>query len=539
MAPASPRSITTSPTQGKSRRRKGGLLTGGAWVTTRKIVQYASLAAFILFFIRATQGGWSGSVVNLPMRLDPLMALSHLLASRAAVAGSAVALALVALSVVFGRAWCGWICPLGTTLDLVHPTPARRNKHRESPAQAWRGVKYILLIMILAAALLGNQTLLFLDPLAIFQRTLTVSIWPALNTGVTWVESLAYRIPGFDGPISAIDAWIRPTVLPLAPLYFRDTFLFAGLFAAVLGLDLFAQRFWCRYLCPLGAMLGFIGKASLFQRRLSEPCKGCTLCTDVCPTGTIDPAKGYASDPAECTMCLDCLETCPRGLTTFAPRLSLAPWNEYDPSRREGLLGLGTAFVAVALFRSDGLSARSTPTLLRPPGVPQNNKDLVAFTRCTRCGECLRVCPTGGLQPAVFDAGVEGLGSPILMPRLGYCDYSCNACGQACPVQAIPPLSLDAKRLQVIGKAYIDQNRCIAWAEHTPCIVCQEMCPVPEKAVVLETAQVWAPGGSHAELQLPHMLQDLCIGCGICEYKCPAAGEAAIRVINTTIGAQT
>ncbi len=99
-------------------------------------------------------------------------------------------------------------------------------------------------------------------------------------------------------------------------------------------------------------------------------------------------------------------------------------------------------------------------------------------------------------------------------------------------MQAIPPLTLDQKRLQVIGKAYIDENRCIAWSDHVPCIVCEEMCPLPQKAIQLEDAEVWGPDGTRVALQLPHVLRDLCIGCGICEYKCPVNSEAAIRVYN-------
>jgi ferredoxin len=137
----------------------------------------------------------------------------------------------------------------------------------------------------------------------------------------------------------------------------------------------------------------------------------------------------------------------------------------------------------------------------------------------------MNVCPTSGLQPALFEAGLEGFWTPRLVPRLGYCDYGCNACGQVCPSQAIPRLSLEDKRQAVIGLAAVDRNRCLPWAYNTPCIVCEEMCPVPDKAVKLQREQV-----DGIELQKPYVVADLCIGCGICEQHCPLAGEAAIHV---------
>lgn len=298
----------------------------------------------------------------------------------------------------------------------------------------------------------------------------------------------------------------------------------------VIALNRVAPRFWCRYLCPLGALLGLFSKLALFRREVGEECKGCTLCSSVCPTGTIDPAKGYASDPSECTMCLDCLESCPRSLVSFNPRLSPASWNEYDPGRRQALLAMGTAALGVALLKAGDTVERTSPTLLRPPGAAEVNPDLAALTRCIRCAACLRACPTGALQSAVFEAGLAGFGTPLLTPRLGYCDYSCNACGQICPVQAIPPLSLDEKRQAVIGLAVLDRNRCLPWSQDTPCIVCEEMCPLPEKAIQLEVVTVRGADGSPVDLQLPYVLAERCIGCGICEYKCPVSGPAAIQV---------
>jgi polyferredoxin len=510
----------------------------GRWITARKLVQYTALLAFVTLFIAARRGSWPPDLVNLPMRLDPLLFLANLLSSKTFLAGSALALLVIILSLVFGRAWCGWLCPLGTTLDLFSLKRWRLALRGKSgagkglegrsgdPVQGWRGVKYGLLLTILIAALFGNLSLLIFDPLTLLFRTLTISLWPAIDQLLSAVETALYPLPALADPISQLDAWLRPNLLPTEPIFYRQALVFAAVFAGVIGLNLFAQRFWCRYLCPLGGLLGLVSKVALFRRAVSSECKGCTICTQVCPTGTVDPQHAYASDPSECTLCLDCLESCPRSTIQFTPRFSLAAWNDYDPGRRQALASFGLAIAGLALFRSDALAKRETPYNLRPPGARENN----LLDKCVRCGECMRACPTSALQPAISESGLEGLWTPLVIPRLGYCDYSCNACGQVCPVQAIPALDLEEKRQQVIGKAYIDQNRCLAWSDHKDCIVCEEMCPLSEKAVYLQEAEVKDSQGLARTIQLPSVDRDRCIGCGICEYKCPVNGEAAIRV---------
>lgn len=497
--------------------------TSRTWMIIRKLTQYSFLVLFVALFIWSRRGGWPTALSNLPMRLDPLLVITHLLASRVFLLSSTVALLTILLTIVFGRAWCGWICPLGTTLDLITP---RKKKATWKIKESWRSVKYGLLFVILFSALLGNLSLLILDPLTIFFRSLTTSLWPMVDQLITALERGLYQVSIFSEPIASIDAWLRPIFLPSESDYYRQAFLYASVFCTVIALNWLAPRFWCRYLCPLGGLLGLISKFALFRRQVSEECKGCKLCERACPTGTIDPTKGYASDPGECTLCLDCLEACPRSSVVFKAKLELAEWKPYDPGRRQALTSLGVALAGLALARSEGIVKREPAHLLRPPGARENN----LMEKCVRCAECMRGCPTNALQPAVAEAGLEGLWTPLLIPRLGYCDYSCNACGQICPVQAIPPLSLEEKRVQVIGKAYIDQNRCIAWSDNLPCIVCEEMCPLPEKAIQLREEKVIDPYGVETVMQLPVVIRERCIGCGICEYKCPVNGASAIQV---------
>lgn len=498
------------------------LMTPKRWKNLRRAVQYIALLAFLALFVASRRGGWATEWVNAPMRLDPLEMLANLLASRALLAGSTLALVIVGLTLVFGRAWCGWLCPLGTTLDIF--TPRRKIQSGFKEPVHLRSIKYMLLLVTLIAALLTNLTLLVFDPLTIFLRTLTVAIWPTLDRILSAVEMVVYNVPFMQEPINSFDKLVRPNLLPESPVFYREAALFAAFFVGLIALNWLAPRFWCRYLCPLGGMLGLLSKVSLVRREVvASACDGCDACARLCPTGAIAFNQHGASDPAECTMCLECLRACPRGGETFKPVLKLAKHQPYDPGRRQVLASIGIAAVGVGLLRSETAARRDDAHLVRPPGALEN--DLPA--KCIRCGECMRACPTGALQPALFEAGLEGLWTPVLLPRIGYCDYSCNACGQVCPVAAIPPLALDDKRLKVIGKAYIDTNRCIAWADHRDCIVCEEMCPLPEKAITLVEH-------SDSPARLPVVNRERCIGCGICEYKCPLGGEAAIRVYTPT-----
>jgi MauM/NapG family ferredoxin protein len=493
------------------------------WVTTRKVVQAVALMVFVLLFIQSRRDGWPGDWVNIPLRLDPLTTLAYLLSSKAFLVGSSLAIITLLLTLVVGRAWCGWLCPLGAILDLISP---RHDKNAVDPAEKWRAVKYGILITILVAALFGNLTLLIVDPLTIVFRSLTIAIWPSLNHILTSSQASLYQIQPLAEPVTALDLLLRPAVFPYSALYYRDAWIYLAVFGAVIALNWVAPRFWCRYLCPLGALLGLISKVAIFRRSVGEDCKSCGICSSHCPTGTIDPNRGYASDPSECTLCLECLDACPRSSIKVSPGLKPASWREYDPGRRSALASIGAAIAGVAVFRSDLRARRDSPFLIRPPGARENN----LTSKCIRCGECMRACPTTALQPALLEAGPENLWTPLMIPRLGYCDYSCNACGQVCPVQAIPPLSLDEKNQTVIGRAYIDQNRCIAWSDHNECLVCEEMCPVSDKAIKLVSAEYKKDNGEVITVKLPEVHRERCIGCGVCEYKCPVNGEAAIRV---------
>ncbi len=494
------------------------------WRRIRQWVQVLSFAVFIGLLFAAQPGRPALSLAGLFFRLNPLAALAAMLAGRAWLPGLALALLTAGLTLLVGRAWCGWLCPLGALLDWL---PLRRARARPAPSPRWRLAGNLLLLVALAAALFGSLTLLALDPLAILTRTATVAALPALDHVVNAAESALYPLPVARPALDALEGILRGPVLPVEQPFFVQNVLLAALFVGLVALNALADRFWCRYLCPLGALLGLISRVSLLRPAIGPACNRCGRCTRTCHVGAVEEAQGYAIAPAECTACLDCLAACPKVSVGFRWHWRPAPPRAYDPTRRQALAALAVGVGGVALLRTGIRSKVRDPLLLRPPGAADEGAFLA---RCLRCGQCLRVCPTSGLQPALLEAGLEGLWTPRLAPRLGYCDYGCNACGQACPSGAIPALDLAAKRQAVLGLAVIDRNRCLPWAQGVPCIVCEEMCPRPKKAIWLEEVAEANAQGAPVTLQRPHVRQEECVGCGICEYRCPLGGQAAIRV---------
>jgi len=497
------------------------LVTWSRWRRVRRAVQILAFALYIYLLFAALQRRAAFPLADLFFRLNPLAASSAMIADRAWIPRLALALITLALTLLLGRVWCGWICPLGTLLEWVHLRPI---SNLRSPSPRWRKVKYVLLLLILAMALFGSLALLIFDPITLFTRTMTAAILPALNQAVTAVERALYPVAFLRPAIDWVERVLRGPVLPvIQPVFSGSTFIFL-LFLGILALNALADRFWCRYLCPLGGLLGLISKVSLLRPAIQPACNRCGHCVRDCRLDAIDTGAGYEIVPSECTVCLDCLAACPESGIGFEWRWRPAPVQEYDPTRRQVLVALGVSAVGLALLRTDARGKKPDAHFIRPPGVEDEDEFL---SRCVRCSQCMKVCPTSGLQPAIFDSGLEGLWTPHLVPRLGYCDYGCNACGQICPSGAIPPLSLEEKQTRVIGMAVVDRNRCLPWAYETPCIVCEEMCPLPEKAIQLEDTGL--TDEFDQEIRRPYVVLDRCIGCGICEQHCPM-GDAAIEV---------
>ena len=626
------------------------------------ILQRLSQAVFLVLFLLLVFGAGAALLpADAFLRLDPLAAGILPILNRAFLPELIPGLVILAATLLAGRFFCGYVCPLGSTLDLVRaafktmlrPFTGLRKDKDESPAasiaappnsltpptgpsphtgpgddplagspegraaslaaggspapaadeadkiitRGWFQLKYMALMIVLVAALLGVNAVPWGAPLSLAARFYALLLEPLLRVIGEWGLAVVR-------PLTADAFWHYAILAPRA--YAGLTFLLV-FFGLLFVLELAKPRFWCRYFCPAGALLGRLAHVAPWRRRVKK-CVSCGACARNCPTEAITP-DGLATARRECIACRACVDVCPvRGVTftcnkqgELAPPEKPAPAAAPDtapetakeraerdladlleaeeaarqpektkagafglaapksasrrsrgvgsgrvsvkqvkdinelareerpftctlPSRRAFLgasaVGALLSFVHVASAKrllSRNTGPRSRPAaLLRPPGALP---EMEFLSRCTRCGLCMKVCPSNGLQPAWSNGWIEDIFSPVLMARRGPCEPDCNACGRVCPTGAIAPLGLPQKQWAKMGTAEVQEARCLAFAENRACVVCQEVCPFG--AIDL----VRAP---NVEVAVPKVDPKRCFGCGYCEKHCPTPHPAII-----------
>ncbi len=522
----------------------------------RRICQIIFLIAFIYLVSKSL------FVVN---RISPLTSIITSIASRSLVTGFFISIFVFVLTVILGRVFCGWVCPLGTLnhfFSFLRIKLSGRYKNRNNLNPIMSNVKYIIFWVILFASFFGLNFSGWFDPISISTRGTSIIILPTIQYPINKINDSVLK--GFekdkeqiltmfkDGKIdkeerteqlkaimekekSTRDSqrWFKSNFLySKSDLYFENAFIHIFSFVLILLLNIFAYRFWCNYLCPLGGMLALLSRISIFRIRIDKgKCSGCKLCEKHC-CGTCLPYDEHKNN-GECMYCFNCISECKENaisvgfVNPFKRSKSLISKESTQKARREVSKTLLAGIVSAGVF---GLTSHLIKKkTIRPPGVIDEKAFL---QKCIRCGLCVRSCPANFLQLSFTESGVNGVFTPIGLSgrETGYCFYNCNKCGQVCPTGAIPNLSIEEKRKMKIGLAAFDRNRCLPWAKDTPCIICEEHCPVSPKAIYVKEAEITTKDNEKLLIQLPFVDSNNCIGCGICSNKCVAESKPAINV---------
>jgi len=560
-------------------------------VTVRRISQAFFFSMFVWFCVVSTVGekfwqlrAWP---VNWFLQLDPLVAIATALTTHTLYWPLLWALATIVLTIVFGRFFCGWVCPFGALHQFVGYLGNRRkktaqkirlNKYRKAQC-----IKYFILIFFLFMAAFPSLAVTLqtglLDPIPLVTRSFNLLLLPIIDRSANFVSVTARFYEG---------AW-----------------LILAIFLTAILLNLVVPRFYCRFICPLGALFAIISRFAIWRiGKKQTECSNCLLCDKACE-GACEPSGKIRI--SECVLCFNCRDDCKDELLAYQTRPSLAgEITDPDISRRGFVLSLASGIFAVPAVRlSNKLGSNWHHKLIRPPGALPEAEFL---KRCIKCGQCMRACPTNVIQPGGIQPGLENLWTPVLNNRIGSsgCQLSCVACGQMCPTSAIRPITLAEKHGLgdfaeagpiKIGTAFFDRNRCLPWAMDKPCIVCEENCPVSPKAIytqecfntvrdgiltvkkvadnIIEVEQaivsdkfasgdyhctvesderrkitantensleispdgqfvkILVPGGKievQVRLQQPFIDIEKCTGCGVCEHECPVSGKKAIIV---------
>ena len=532
------------------------------WV--RRASQALFLGIFLYFlFQTAFRGSFAakaGEAVRLPLPVeafllaDPFVAAMTFLSTHAVYRGLAWSLGIIALTLLFGRVFCGWICPFGTLhhfFGWIFPSRyLRGNRRVESNKTKWWQVgKYYLMVAFLGSAVAGSAVGGLFDPICVAVRAIGLGVVPALQyLGIRSADLVAdTNVRALQTSSDSVQDFLAQSVWTSNQAYFHQTWFILFTLIAILFLNRFIPRFWCRVLCPLGAFLGVLSRFSLFgMTKDHAKCTDCNLCLVHCQ-GADSPQGGVKHRQDECHMCLNCESACPEDVIKFRFLPNKRSVAHNPDLKRRTLVASGAAgAVAIPGARIANWPDRAySEKVIRPPGSVEERDFL---ERCIRCAECMKVCPNNALHPAFFEAGLEGLWTPILVPRIGYCEFSCVLCGQVCPTGAIQKIDEKAKmgieqKPITLGTAMYDRGRCLPWAMATPCIVCEEFCPTSPKAIWAEEVEVpkrasgYANAGEHAEMttvkvQRPHVDPSLCIGCGACEKVCPIVDKPAVYVTN-------
>ena len=486
----------------------------------RRIRLIVALVFFILITLlfldfTGTLHGWFGWLAKIQF-LPAVLALNV-----------GVILLWVVLTLVFGRVYCSVICTLGVFQDVVSWFSGRRKKKKYrfsySPAVSW--LRYGVLGVFIIAMIAGiGSVVALLAPYSSYGRIVSNLFAPVYQWGNNVLAYFAERSDSYAFYETSV--WLKS--LP--------TFIIAaGTFVVLVVLAWRNGRTYCNTICPIGTVLGFFSRYSLFRPEIdAEKCTNCSLCSRKCKAACIN-YKDHRIDYSRCVTCMDCIDSCKHGAISYKYRFGKKEIKETSETgntnnaRRSFLTGMGLVLVSSAVKAQEkkvdgGLAvildkkvpARMTP--LVPPGAKglRNMR-----THCTGCQLCVSVCPNQVLRPSTK---LETLMQPEMSYERGYCRPECTKCSEVCPAGAILKLTPADKSATQIGHAVWVEKNCVPLRDKVACGNCARHCPTGAITMVPSDAD------DADSLKIPVVNVERCIGCGACENLCPARPFSAIYV---------
>ncbi len=442
----------------------------------------------------------------------------------AILAGSIIILAvLVIFTLLFGRVYCSSVCPMGIYQDVVSWLSKRKifskKKKRYKYSEAKNILRWSVLGVTIATFFLNFPLLLgLIDPYSAYGRMITNVFKPVYMAGNNVLESIFTSFGNYT--------------------FYKVEIVLLSLFAFIVGIVTFFAigflawkygRTYCNTICPVGTVLGFLSRYSLFKVRINEnQCNKCGACAGECKASCID-SKNHSVDYSRCIACFNCLGSCSQSALKFSPSIKSKKqvrMGTADMSKRQFLMTTLTTAVTVpaayAHEKAAQLSGTNVPTrqiAISPPGS-QSAKHLL--DHCTSCHLCVSRCPSNVIKPAFMEYGIGGIMQPMMNYEKGFCNYNCTVCTDVCPNGALLPLTQDEKHMLQIGRVNFTRDICVVHTEKTNCGACAEHCPTQAVTMV--------PYEGYEGLTIPHTNPQICVGCGGCEYICPVRPHRAIFV---------
>lgn len=433
-----------------------------------------------------------------------------------------VIIGLVALTLIFGRIYCSVICPLGVMQDAFawFGKKAKKNRYKYSPAK--NILRYTMLGVVIVAFLLGIGSIVALfAPYSAYGRIVQNLLSPVWQFGNNLLADWAEKHDSYA--IYTVDVWVRSGV----------TLAVAVITLVVLGILAWRNgRTYCNTICPVGTVLGFLSKYSLFKPVIdTSKCNGCGLCARNCKAACIN-SKEHEIDYSRCVACMDCIGKCHQGAISYTIRKkshTSVKEQQPDNSRRQFLTTTAVVAATTAIKAQEktvdgGLAViadKKIPeraTRIVPPGA----KSLRNMAQhCTACQLCVSACPNGVLRPST---NLETLMQPESSYERGYCRPECTRCSEVCPAGAIVKITAADKSAIQIGHAVWVKENCVPLTDGVECGNCARHCPVG--AIQMVPSDKDNPDSP----KIPVVNDERCIGCGACENLCPARPFSAIYV---------